>query len=122
MSSGMSWGKANILAEALLLLALSFVYSIYLMVTEEMLGVLFLVLAFMSITAIFTNHYIQYDNKLKRRAKEIKKKQTQKKARSARAKADGAGAEEKRADRGKRKTGKGQKKAKDGGAAKSADD
>ena len=121
MSSRMSWGKANILMEALLLLALSFVYAIYLMVTEEMLGVIFLVLAFMSITAIFTNHYIQFDNRMKRREKEKKKRRAEKKARAARAKADGAGAGDKGAGRGKKKAGKGQKKAKGGGASNSAE-
>jgi len=80
MSKTMTWGKMYILSEAVLLLALSWIYSIYLSWGERYLGIFFLVLSFMFITAIFTYHYVDYDMELKRRAARRNKKR--KKARS----------------------------------------
>ncbi len=69
MNSNLSWGKAHILSEALMLYGLTWMFAVYLIYTEAILGVVFLVLAFTCITAIFTNHFIQYDREVRMSAR-----------------------------------------------------
>ncbi len=107
MSTHLSWGKVNILAEALMLYGLTWMFTVYLIYTEAMLGVVFLVLAFTCITAIFTNHYIQYDRKVRRSARRKARGDGGQRRASGKSKAgtEGKGAGEKTMGEGEKKSG-----------------